>query len=311
MQFKVIAIAVIASAIALPTAHSQTAAEKAKPLQGRYSVAPLRDPLFDQATVVVRATGLNNWLTDNIQKLGYEQMQGPRENLYYLIESRIKQLYAEDKRILPSKHDPILEMLFSWSENLGVFGGSYAFNAVKAPTTKAEIPRLQLPVEIKLNLDADLFKIQSDHGWSVRLPYYFMISQIGDFTATGGSRTQLLGFSTGAAKDKGELGYSQATIVFIYSPAETSFDSFETYWLKQLGIEASIQQAPLNILDLRSRHVFDAAIKMNKEFVAWSKPSGSFAVLYAGLEGSYEWNRPHFLDFLRTIETRDGSAPSK
>jgi hypothetical protein len=116
-----------------------TAASAAEPLQGGYSVEPLRDPLFDEAAVVVETTAINNWLAANIQQLSYDQMKGPREHLYYLIDSRVKQIYASEKRVLPAKNDPILEILFSRSEYLGVFGGAQAFNAVKATSSRRRL----------------------------------------------------------------------------------------------------------------------------------------------------------------------------
>ena len=281
------------------------------PVQGGYSVAPLRNPIFDPAKVVVETKALNSWLGSNIRTLSYEQMKGPRERLYYLIDSRVKQLYAEEKQVLPRANDPILEILFSWSEKLKVFGGAYAFNAVRAPNSKRMEPQLKLPAGIRLSLSKDMFTVQSDLGWSVGFPYYFMIWNIGDFTAKGGPRTQLIALSTGAAKDKSRLGHSQATVLFLFSPARAGFESFEEYWRKQLGIDATAKQQPLTVRELQSSHVVDGATKLHKEFTAWSEVSGSYAVAYLGIEGTYEWNRPHFLDFLRSIEAKGDSPPNK
>lgn len=102
-----------------------------------YSTEPLRAPLFDEAQIAVETTAINNWLIANIKSLTYEQMKGPREHLYYLIDSRVKQHYATEKQVVPTKHDLILEILFSWAEPLGVFGGAEAFNAVKDARQRA------------------------------------------------------------------------------------------------------------------------------------------------------------------------------
>jgi hypothetical protein len=297
-------------ATTLVTATAALAEMPGGPPQGGYSVAPLRDPLFDSAQVVIETTALNNWLGANIQKLSYEQMKGPREHLYYLIDSRIKQIYAAEQRVLPKANDPILELLFSWSEYLGVFGGAHAFNAVKAPASKAKEPAMKLPAGISLGLDKDLFTVQSNLGWAATFPYYFMIWNVGDFTATGGPRTQLLALSTGAAKDKSQLGHSQATLMFLFSPG-SEFEAFQGYWRKQLGIDATTKTQALNVRKLQAQHVVDETSKLHKEFTAWSEPSGSFAVAYIGIEGTYEWNRPHFLDFLRSVEATVGSRPNK
>jgi hypothetical protein len=271
------------------------------PLQGGYSTVPLREPIFDEAQVIAETTAINEWLNTNIRKLSYEQMKRPREHLYYIINSRVKQLYATEKLVLPAKHDPILEILFYWSEPLGVFGGAYAFNAVKSPSFPPKVARMKLPEGIVLNLVNDTFTISSNLGWSITFPYYFMIWNVGDFTAKGGPRTQLVVLSTGAAKDKSQAGRSQATLMFLFSPEKHA--SFERYWREQMGIRADIKLKTLGVKNLQSRHVIDEATRLHKEFTAWSGPVGSFAVVYVGIEGTYEWNRPHFIDFLWATKT--------
>jgi hypothetical protein len=263
---------------------------------------PLRDPIFEPARVALETRRISNWLGANLHKLSYEQMKGPRESLYYLIDSRVKQLYAEEKRVLPKAHDPTLETLFAWSERLGVFGGSHVFNAVKKPEALPMAPAMVLPAGISLGLVKDLFAVQSELGWSVRFPYYFMIWNVNDFTATGGSRTQLLAVSTGAARDKSDLGHSQATLLLLYAP-DTKIESVNDYWTKKLGIVATVKPEPLNVRGLQSRHVLDKPLRLHKEITTWSGPSGSFAVIYTGIDGTYQWNRPHFLDFVRAVKS--------
>lgn len=274
-----------------------------------YSTDPLQQPLFDEAQIVVEAVAINNWLNSNITKLSYEQMKGPREHLYYLIDSRVKQTYAAEKRILPANHDVILETLFSWAEPLGVFGGALAFNSVKAPTSPARTSGMKVPEGLSLDLAGDLFTIKSTAGWSISFPYYFMVWNIDDFIAKGGPRTQLVALSTGAAQDKSKAGKSQATLMFLFSPDED--DNFEKYWREQLGVDAGVTPEPLGVSGLNSRHAFDATTKLHREFTSWSGPEGSFAVAYLGIEGTYEWNRPHFVDFLRSVVTKSQSRPSR
>ena len=68
-------------------------------------------------------------------------MKGPREHLYYLIDSYVKNLYSNDKRIIPEQHDLILDILFSWVERLGVYGGALVYNFLKS-SESAEVPTL-------------------------------------------------------------------------------------------------------------------------------------------------------------------------
>jgi hypothetical protein len=270
------------------------------PMTG-YSTEPLRAPLFDEAQVVAEVAAINNWLNAHIQGLTYEQMKGPREHLYYLIDSRIKQHYAAEKRVRPAKHDPLLEVLFSWAERLDVYGGALAFNAVKASTSAAKAPTLKLPQGISLGLEKDLFIVRSRSGWTLSFPYYFMIGRIAGFTAKDGPRTQLVMISTGAAKDKSAAGRSQATLLFLFSPDKSG--AFERYWIGQLGIRTEGKPIALGVKGLSSRDTVEAQSMVHKELTSWSDSTGSFAVAYLGVEGTYEWNRQHFIDFLRAIET--------
>lgn len=264
-----------------------------------YSTKPLRAPLFDEAQLAIETTGINNWLIANIKSLSYDQMKGPREHVYYLIDSRVKQHYAKEKQVLPTTHDPILETLFSWAEPLSVFGGSEAFNAVKDPASPAREPTMMLPEGISLGLSKDMFKLHSASGWTLSFPYYFMIGSIADFTPKDGPRTQLVVVSTGAARDQSDAGKSQATLMFMFSPEKT--DIFERYWREHLGIGAEVMPKALGVANLFSRSVVDAPMLIHKELTCWSDSTGSFAVAYLGIEGTYEWNRQHFIDFVRSI----------
>lgn len=291
------ALAGFVAAAPLPLLAEQTLPEV--PQQG-YSVEPLHSPLFDETQTIVETNKIINWLNSHIQSLSYDQMKGPREYLYYLIDSRVKQIYAADKRVLPSKADPVLEALFSWSEPLGVFGGAYAFNAVKSPDRPARTPGLQLPQGIEMTLNKDLFTLSSTLGWSITFPYYFMTWDVRDETPEGGPRTQLVILSTGAAKDASVGGRSQATIMFLFSPNKDS-EFPESYWSEKMGIGADVKPTSLGIRSLQSRHVVDDVLKLHKEITSWSASNGTYTVAYLGNEGTYEWNRPHFLDFLRMV----------
>jgi hypothetical protein len=269
--------------------------------QRGYSVLPLKDPLFDEAQVVVETMALNNWLSSNIRNLSFEQMKEPREQLYYLIDSRVKQIYAAEGQVLPRAPDPTLEILFRWPEYLGVFGGAQTYNAVKAPDSKPISRGMELPKGVALTLNEDLLSVHSDFGWSLEVPYYFMIWAVGDFTANGGPRTQVVTISTGAAKDKSEAGHSQATLMFLYSP-EPGFAAFEKHWAGLFGVDTASAPISLGVRNFRSYRALDEATKIHTEFTSWTEDSGNYAVAYSGIEGTYEWNRPHFLDFIRSIK---------
>ncbi len=280
------------------------------PQQG-YTTSILREPVFELAQVVVEVPAINNWLNSNYENLTYEQMKGPREHLYYLIDSYIKNLYAKEKRIIPEQHDLVLEILFSWAERLGVYGGALVYNSIKS-TESAEMPPLmKLPDQISLEIDGDLLAISAkEEGWSVKIPYYFMIWNVNDFSATNGMRTQLVTLSTGASVDKSEAGRSQATIMLMYSP-DTNLDEFSEYWKQGIGISDKAEEITIDPGNRRSLYTYDAAAKLHKEITIWREPQGAFAVAYLGMDGTYQWNRPHYFDFLRSLKVNGQSPHNK
>lgn len=285
-------------------------ADEYTPQQG-YSFEPLNSPVFDYAHVVVDVTVFNNWLNANYSKLNTETMKGPREHLYYLLCSYVAELYKRDKVIMPKEHDLILEILFSWSERLGVFGSSLAYNKVKSDKKKPMPELMKIPESFSISLDNDLYVLTTkSNNWSVKFPYYFMIGTMNDFKATNGMQTQLVSISTGATKDNTKTGHSQGTLMLIYSPSN-DFDSFSDFWLSQFGIASGTKPTKLEAKTLESRSTYDKASLLHKEITFWPSEAGSYAVAYLGMDGTYQANRQHFLDFLNQINVQQAITANK
>jgi hypothetical protein len=277
--------------------------------QEGYSFAPLVNPIFDYPDVDVAA--FNNWLNSNYSSLTDETMKGPREHLYYLLCSYVSALYEKDKVVMPKEHDMILEIIFSWSERLGVYGGSLAYNQIKNEDKKPMPELMEVPDTFSISLDNDLYSLATtSKAWSVKFPYYFMIGNINDFTATNGMQTQLVSISTGATKDKTKTGRSQGTLMLIYSPSN-KFDSFSKYWLSQFDISSETKLEKLEVKALKSRSTYDEASLLHKELFFWPSEAGSFAVAYLGMDGTYQANRQHFLDFLTQINVPQETTANK
>ena len=272
--------------------------------QKGYSPEPLKSPVFDYAHVIVDATMFNNWLNTNHSKLNVETMKGPREHLYYLLSSYVSELYKRDQVILPKEHDLILEILFSWSERLGVYGGSLVYNQIKNKKMKSMPELMKVPKNFNLSLENDLYLLTSPSNiWSVKFPYYFMIGTISDFKATNGMQTQVASISTGASKDSSKAGRSQGTLMLIYSPT-SDFDTFSKFWLRQLALAPDAKSTDLGIKNLNSISTYDKDSLLHKEITLWPTETGSFAVAYLGMDGTYQTNRQHFLDFLNQVNVR-------
>jgi hypothetical protein len=278
-------------------------APTSRSMQAGYSTAPLGRPVFDVARVAVESAALNDWLDANHAELMPEQMRGPREHLFYLIDSHAKHLYASTGAVKPAEPDLILRSLYSWAERLGVFGGSLVHDSLQPPGAEPGSPLLAVPESLSLELDADAFKLTSALGdWSVAFPYYFMIWNLGDLEARNGMRTQLAGISTGAGLHENVKGYSQATLMLMFSP-EADHASFSSHWSQQIGVGDPLPPGTTDLAGHETRVLFDPETHVNTELVLWQTPKGSFALMYSGVDGTYQWNRSHFLDFFRSLRS--------
>ena len=269
-------------------------------VQAGYSLELLSQPIFGPAEVAIETARLNNWLNENYEAMRPEQYKGPREYLFYLIDSHVKNIYARDGKLLPTEPDLILQTLYAWAERLGVYGGSMVFNEVRLPSEPEMALMLEPPASIAISMNGDLLRIESPPHWGFDVPYYFMPFIVTEFTANNGMPTQFLAISTGASKDNSEAGRSQATLMLIYSQ-DVDFSEFEEFWTDQIGIPENAQDSELGYARLTAKYWLDDSTKIHTEALIWSRGSGSFAMTYGGVDGTYQWNRQHFLDFLRSL----------
>ena len=276
-----------------------------------YSTSPLEEPVFDYAHVVVDSAAFNNWLNANYSKLDTESMTGPREHLYYLISSYVSELNKKDGIILPTENDLILETMLSWSERLGVYGAHLFYNKIKRHELNAMPELMKVPKGINISAVNDMYLVESTDGsWIIKYPYYFMTGIINEFNATNGMQTQLVSISTGAAKDKTNAGRSQSTLMFIHSPSKNT-EEFKSYWLAQFDIDSEIKPNSLGLNDLDSYYLYNKESKLHKEVAFLPSSQGSYLVAYLGMDGAFQINKQHYLDFLSQIDIAQEAAASK
>lgn len=146
-----------------------------------------------------------------------------------------------------------------------------------------------------------MLTLESKRGeWTVAIPYYFMIWNLSEFDAKEGPRTQLVSISTAASTHEGLDGHSQATLMLLAGPGADPAE-FETYWRAGLGFAGDEPFQELPVSDLKSRRRFDAAANVHSEYTTWQTKSGPILVAYMGMNGTYQSNRPNFIDFLRSL----------
>jgi hypothetical protein len=160
---------------------------------------------------------------------------------------------------------------------------------------------MPVPSGFSLSMHEDLLRIESDRGkWSVAVPYYFMIWNVSEFDAKNGPKTQLVSLSTAAAMHEGLPGHSQATLMLLAGPGEDPA-GFETYWRTALGFTGDEPSKALPVGTLTSKTKSDSEVGLYSEYTSWQTKAGPIVVAYMGMNGTYQSNRPNFIDFLRSL----------
>lgn len=163
-------------------------------------------------------------------------------------------------------------------------------------------PGPQPPDDLAVSLESDSLSIVSSVGeWRVTVPFHFFIFALNSAVGPDSKRTQAAVMSTGSAPDVAPPGYSQATLaVFFTSGAEIG--SFEPEWAARLQVPLQVEQVPIARTKYRSRTAYDASNRLHKEVVFIPSRKGAFAILYSGLDGTYQTNRPYFLNLLESLK---------
>ena len=153
-----------------------------------------------------------------------------------------------------------------------------------------------------MSLEGDTLVVSSSSGpWQAVVPFHYFIFGLQSAPTEGARRTEALVVSTGSAPDAAPPGYSQATLAVFFTQG-ADIKSFEATWLERLQIPGDTKRTTLGQAKYSSRKLFDAAMRLHKEVVFIPSSKGSFAVLYSGLDGTYQVNRPHFLSFLQALK---------
>ena len=119
-----------------------------------------------------------------------------------------------------------------------------------------------------------------------------------------GAWTEAIAISTGTAPDAAPPGYSQATIGLVVV-SEADREAFEADWAGRLRVDAGKKAEPVAGTKYDSRASYDARTRMHTELIIVQSAKGAAAVFYGGLDGTYQANRPHFVDFLKRLRLPD------
>lgn len=274
-------------------------------VSANFSTEPYKTTAMEPARVVVETVSINNWLTDNLSRLPPDRTQRVREHLHALIDSRVKELRAQNGVLLPKTPDPVLAMLYSWAGRLGVFGSDAVYAAVRTSQSGDVPPGPPLPAGFDIALSGDTLVVSSAQGgWQASVPFHFFIFALQGGPMAGAQRGEALVIAMGTAPDTAPPGYSEATLAVFYTQGVDA-KSFEREWLSRLEIPAGPPSALSGQSSYASRAALDEPARLHKEVVFIPTSKGSLAILYSGLDGTYQLNRPHFLDFMRELRVQD------
>ena len=266
-----------------------------------YAVEPLQTPVFDAARVLVEAVAVSNWLDTNYSHLSAAQTQGVREHIHALIDSRVKELYSTSKLLMPTKPDIVLAMLYAWVGRLGVYGADDVYGAVRGTYPARPPPGPRPPEGLAVALQGDALSLSSSAGgWNVVVPFDYFIFVLRNASEPDGKRTEAAAISMGSAPDVAPPGYSQATLAIIFTEGADA-KTFEQTWTERFGVPLEVVPSAVGGPAFTSRKTYDEKTRLHKEVVFVSSGKGPMAILYSGLDGTYQWNRPHFLSFLANL----------
>ncbi|MCH7691469.1 MAG: hypothetical protein IIA17_10555 [candidate division Zixibacteria bacterium] len=266
-----------------------------------YSRKPLSDPIRDVAKNLVEFMALNNWLNVNYESAPAERHQALKERLYSIIDSHVKHYFASKESLLPADSDFVLTQCFAWATTMGVYGAHSVLEKLNSNIADSLQVTAPIPTSFNLTVQGEMFDLSSAWGnWRVDFPYYFMVHKLLQYKANNDLQTQIASISTGFGKHSDNDGYSQSTIMIVYSPEGVS-KTFDSFWLESFGLspENSTDDS-INGLSIYKK--LDTSLSMHYELVFPKTTKGAMAVVFLGIPGTYQHNRPHFIDFLKHLE---------
>jgi hypothetical protein len=255
---------------------------------------------LDPAELEKEQSRLLAWLNDPATTITAEQMPQVREHLYFLIGSAAQAHRRATGELFPTAPHADLASLYAYASRLGLYGAGLVARAL-GDTGETALEPVLPGAAIRMEFAAPYFTLRSESNrWSLRLPYYFMVSGAETNVANNGIETEALMLSTLFGKHRGLPGHTQATVMLVAArPAESK--AFIGYWLRLLAV-APGDTVPSQLRGATTYRSSGGAPPFEKEIVALERGPITVLVGYIGLPGTYEANRADFLALLESLE---------
>lgn len=270
-----------------------------------FSTEPLLvEPYHDDVSWAIDAMALNNWLNAYADSVPDGDRPGVRGNLYHLISTAARTWYQTEGTVAYRGDNPLVPLLFNWAGDFGAYGTDLVVEAIDGQFGPR--PGTSLPEGFELDYAAPLLRVSSPSGgWSVRLPYYFMLWGL-ERRRELGADTDIVTTSTLFARHSEDDGFSQATILMIASPLDVAL--MKQAWVERMQLDPATARESAEIDSAEWLTGAPKANGMLSEAHFMDTPAGTVVVMYAGMPGPYEVNRPNYLDVVRSIEHEQPSG---
>jgi len=231
------------------------------------------------------------WLAQSSATLTQQDAQRAQVRLY----TYISELAKHQGGRFPAPTDTAAFAIFRAAASLGAPGADLVARALYPHPERLPAPAA-VP-SFHLTFQPPLFKLASDDGsWGVCYPYYFMAAPAGRQRPTNGALTEIVILSTLTAPDQGPAGSSQATIMLAAAPLADSARHVNA-WLTQFGLWPT---SPPSGAPAGAWYAGAPGEPMNRLAVIERLPKRILILVYLGLSGTFESNRPHFFNVLTT-----------
>ena len=269
-----------------------------------FSSAPLSSPsAMPSDSLPGTPQAFVGWLRAQDSSVLNSQAQEIREHLYAIIGAIARRRYASAHTVDLPVGDSTLAQLFTWADKFGVPGAGTVALGINPQAPRPLTPD---PEDgFQLSFSAPGFSLATNNGkWMVRFPYFFMIGPTTRQHLANGIDNDVVTLSTLTAANSASVGGASQATILLLSGQTADLPSYTAFWLQQLQLSPADTTANPVPQATRSYRHFDPTSHMWTELVALRIPSGSLVVVYVGLDGTYQTNRPHFLDLLSSLRVR-------
>jgi len=276
------------------------ASQIALPLRAQdYPSEPLRVQARAPASSPV---AIGRFLTENGGVLSQAQAAAVREDLFAHITFRLRRAFAQTGHQYPTPTDSVLAGLFQLASRAGAVGARAVANSM--------LPGLVAPEELPrdsgltLSYEAPEFRLRDERlGWELSFPFYFMISAVSRQTLADGNAYAVVMLSTlDAPNAPPDTASSQATVLVVAAAIPAS--ALAAFWSPRLAVQLSQAPSPSSRADGLYFTGTDSSARLRKELLVLPSGSGAVGIAYIGLEGTFQSNRPHYIEVLHRLRTR-------